>query len=706
MRIYEFAKEYNIPLKTVIEKLEGAGITVKSHMSALSQEGLNALKSLIEQPTSSKPENIKVEKKVEKKSEVKKIAESKPVEKKAILEQSSNKSQPLKIAEKNEIIKPVQKVQVPPSSSVLTKTNSVTTSDSSSGSDSSEKKIFIENRSMTVAQAASFLEKPINEVILSLLKLGIAATKNQTINEIAISKLAKQYEAELIKPVKQTIQKNQLASKSALDTEESIERHPVVVVMGHVDHGKTTLLDYIRKTKVASREKGGITQHLGACQAVTSQGTIVFLDTPGHEAFVKIRERGIKVADVAILVVAADDGVMPQTIEAINQARALSLPIIVAINKIDKVDATRLETIKRQLAQQDLLPEDWGGSTICVPVSALTGDGVDKLLEMVLLQAQIMDLRARVDRPAQGFILESKIEKGRGPVATVIVQNGVINIGDYFITGQSVGHVTSLIDSFGKKLLQVIPATPVQVAGFETIPQVGDLFKIVPKQEYAKARNRGVIDDVSSMSTRLLKENAINIILKTDNKSSQEAIIDAIDRLTVKKEHTFNIIQANVGDIKESDVELAANTHSAIIGFSVKTEVNASSLAQKLQVSIELYDIIYRLLEHLEEQIAAKKKTEFIKKKIGEATVRAVFDIKDVGIIAGCYVKDGRFTKDGFVAVYRRNKKIGEGPIKSLQREKKSVKEVHAGFECGFVIEGLTDWEVDDRVECFIDVAQ
>lgn len=559
----------------------------------------------------------------------------------------------------------------------------------------------------TVAQVAEQLYRPVNDIILALLKLGLLSSKNQLLNEKVIAQLAEYYKVKLLKPQTATAEKDPMSAVKPAEGRTLQDRLPIVVVMGHVDHGKTTLLDFVRKTRVAQKEKGGITQHLGAYEASTSQGNIVFLDTPGHEAFSRIRMRGSKVADIAILVVAADDGIMPQTIEAISHARAANLPIIVAINKVDKVEPTRLEGIRRELAQHDLLPEDWGGQTIAVPISAKTGKGIDQLLDMIILQAQMMELKADATSTARGYILESKLEKGRGVVATFIAQQGALHIGDTFVCGSTFGRISSMVNSSGERIKEVGPSIPVQVAGFSDLPGAGDLFEVVSAQEQQERMRKLRETPKAGFATKAISsENAINIIVKTDSHSSKEALLGSIAKVSKSVEKGFNILLSGVGDISESDVILAENTGSVIIGLHVKAEPNAALLAQRLRVGFNLQDIIYKLLESLEEMARGKQEVKMISTKIGEAVVRKVFDIKDLGVIAGSYVRDGRFNRDGKVVIYRGNKKVGEGKIKSLQRDKKTVKEVHTGFECGFIIENFGDFQVDDRVECYLEMPE
>lgn len=552
---------------------------------------------------------------------------------------------------------------------------------------------------MSSAVFAQTLGIPANEVILTLLRWGVIAPKNQLLDEDVIRRLAEHYGVNVIVPAVADEQKDEV---SISDDAVIKARPPVIVILGHVDHGKTTLLDFIRNSRVASREKGGITQHLGAYQVDTKHGGIVFLDTPGHEAFTKIRARGVKTADIAILMVAADDGIMPQTVEAIKFVKQMDVPIIVAVNKMDKADQTRLEVVKRQLSEHDLLPEEWGGRVIVAPISAKTGKGVDELLELIDLQAQVMELEADYAGEAKGYVLESKLEKGRGSVATILLQRGVLRIGDYFVAGNVSGRVSSLVSSSGKQLKEVGPADPVRVAGFSGLPNAGDVFEVVSKKTARRSRPE---DDRAKGV--LLKEKAINIIVKTDTNSSKEALLDSIKKVSKKNKHTdFAIVSSGVGDISERDVTLAANTRSAILGLHVKAEQNALNLAKKDGVSIALFDIIYKLLEDLQERAEKAKEIKMVDKKIGEGAILKVFDIKKLGIVAGCMVKEGIFSRNGKVVVWRGKQKIGEGAITSLQREGKNVKEVHAGFDCAFMAEGLEDFLEDDRIECFVQVPE
>lgn len=686
MRVYEFSKKYGVSSKDILAQLHDAGFEVKSHMSVLDDAAIAFLAQSFEKSekkvTQQVPEEAtrqvspppSVEKKPEviSKPEVHKHVQPEKKQIKDVAIATTRKTVPNRFAPKKEEIppKPKELLLVP----------------------------------QTVATIADSVGRSVSDVILTLLRWGTLANKNTLLPEEIIERLAQQYGVPLVKPTsKKKVEEKALRP---LD-EESVhlqQRLPVVVILGHVDHGKTSLLDFIRKTRVAAKEKGGITQHLGAYVAHTGSGDIIFLDTPGHEAFSKIRARGVKVADVAILVVAADDGVMPQTIEAIKHAKSMEVPVMVAINKIDKVDPSRIEATRRDLAQHNLLPEEWGGDVVMVPISAKTGQGIDQLLEMIVLQSQLMELRADASGAGKGYILESKIEKGRGPVATLLSVHGQVAVGDYFVAGITGGRVSSLVDSAGMRISKVGPSIPVQVAGFEALPSAGDYFEVVSKEEYkAKARTR-MDAPRATASKPLITKDMIGLIVKTDTDSSKEALLESIEKLSHKSPIGFVVIQAGIGDVSESDVILASNTGARIVTLHTKGEPNAASLALQRSVAIDTFEIIYKLLEYLEAFAKSKVAPVLVRKKVGEAEVRRVFDIKNVGVIAGCYVTDGNILRNGIIVGWRGSQKIGEGSVASLQRDKRSVKQVNAGFECGIIAEGINDWEEGDRIEFFIEV--
>ncbi len=677
MRIYEFAKEINVSTKQVLQALQDNGFNVKSHMAILTDPERVVLVRVFVQ------DNAKLGGVVESDQGLK-DSENAISQTKEVPVKQDIKSPP--IATRGVIR------QEFPGSIRATPKESVP----------SVKSISL--RQMTVGELSQAVGVQVSEIILLLLRWGVVAPKNHALAENLVARVAQHYQIEIVQPVAAQ-ERPHIGTNIATGVSfqgRLQERRPIVTVLGHVDHGKTTLLDFIRKTRIAAREKGGITQHLGAYEAETPRGNIIFLDTPGHEAFSKIRQRGIRVADIVILIIAADDGVMPQTVESIKRAKSMHVPIIVAINKVDKVDQRRIDVVKRELSQHDLLVEDWGGDVVCVPISAKTGLGVDALLEMIILQAQLMELRADISGHAKGYVLESRLEKGRGPVATLISQHGTLTVGDYIVSSSTGGRISSIVDSAGARLSSALPAIPVQVAGFENLPEAGDYFEVVAREEYRAAVQR-IQSNKAVVAEKFHTEGAMNIILKTDTDSSKEALIEAIAKLSKKSESGFNILHAGIGNISEGDVEHAYNTGASLVGLHVKIETNAMLLAQRKHVTVSLFDIIYKLLEDLEQRDASTKKVVMVRVKIGEAEVIRVFDIKNIGIIAGAQVKDGRIVREGILVVSRAGRKIGEGKLRSLQREKRSVKEVHQGYECGFMIEKYDDWAIGDKVECYIE---
>lgn len=748
MRVYELAKDLGIQSKELLAALKDGGYTAASHMAVLSDEALVYLEKRFKpQPkVSSKPEVAKNKpeiKESEKKEPIKSVPQTplhKPPQKEKIESAmpltSQKQPEPKKIIstrqafedfELNEM-REQEHIKRLLQSTGLPGVNVVGQQQPPRRRRRKRKqRVVVQEvrkepvttatleKSLPLFEAAELLGKSSGDLIMALLKKGIVCNRNYVLPTETIRELGQQFGITI--DVKET--QADLADrheKKASFHSEGVVRWPVVVVMGHVDHGKTTLLDHIRKMNVAATEKGGITQHIRAWEVNSAHGKIVFLDTPGHEAFSYLRQRGSKVTDIAILVVAADDGVKPQTVEAIKHAKEADIPIIVAINKIDKASPSSIETVKRQLSQYELLSEDWGGQTIFVPLSAKTGQGVENLLEMIILQADLMELKAKVDVPAQAFVLESHVEKGFGPVATVICKEGTLKPGDFFICGTSTGKVRILIDSHGKRIAQAGPSTPVQVVGFDTFAGVTDWLKVVPQNEYAKARSQGVTEAPTSntqatqpVAAQASEKNKkfINLIIKTDTRGSKEAVMDSIDKLI--KQHKdikcpINIITAGIGDISESDIELSDNTDAILIGLHVKVEKNAQILAKDKKIDLQTYQIIYEMINHLEKLLLSKKEIVMKWNKVGEAEVRKVFDIKGVGVIAGCYLKDGVLSRGNKVVCMRNGKQIGEGKVSTLQRDRKTVKEIHAGYECGFISEGFTEWQEGDTVICYAEV--
>ncbi len=569
---------------------------------------------------------------------------------------------------------------------------------------------------MALFEVAELFGKQSSDLVLALLKKGQVCNRNHILLPDVIKSLGQQFNIAVTIPNASDKSSSVVARKAS---DKGQARWPVVVIMGHVDHGKTSLLDYIKKMNVAASEKGGITQHIRAWEAATAQGgKVVFLDTPGHEAFSYMRQRGSSITDIAILVVAADDGIMPQTVEAINHAKAAGVPIIVAINKIDKVSSpSAIETIKRQLAQHELMPSEWGGQTEIVQVSAKTGQGIDALLELIVLQAELMELKAERNVTPKAFVLESHVERGFGPVATVIVQEGTLKVGDFFICGGSTGKVRILVDSHEQRIKEAVPSTPVQVVGFDSFNNIGDELKVVPQQEYSRARSQKSAEIQAPTAApqlsaaELLGQNAkakdkksINLVIKTDTRGSKEAVMDCIDKVIKANKEIkcpVNIVTTGIGDITEGDIELAENTDAIILGLHVKIEKNAQSMAKDKGVNVQVNGIIYELVDYLSALIKSKKEAVFSWNKVGEATVKKVFDIKGIGIIAGCYMREGVLSRGNKVVCMRGNKQMGEAKVTSLQRDRKTVKEIHAGYECGFTADGFNEWQEGDSVICY-----
>jgi len=708
MRVYEFTKQNSMKNKDVLDILQQNGFDITSHMAILPQEALAFLTVHFQE---------KNKKNISKSISIVAPTANEQIKKEVIAEQEPMKVRD-SIPQKKVLTKePFVKKQQTQQPSIIEK-NSVKTVDQKDFTQvqpvslATPKQLEIKKEAMTVSTFSAVTGKPASDIIIVLLRKGIMATKNQILPAETVAFLAEHYQISLMqqqKAQKQETHVSQVLKDDSLEA-DLVPRKPVVVVVGHVDHGKTTLLDYIRKTRVAAREKGGITQHLGAYEAQTEFGSIVFIDTPGHEAFSMMRVHGINVADIVILIVAADDGMMPQTLEALRLAQDANLTIVVAINKIDKVAPARIEEIYKQLSQHNLLVEAWGGQIVCVGISAKTGKNVDKLLEMVSLQAELLELKANLKRPAIGYVLESLMERGRGPVATVILRHGILKVGDHFSTGNMFGRVSSLIDSYGVNVQHIGPSEPVRVAGFPKMPKVGDLiqvglFKEVQHQAHI-VENKEFADASKSSGQLFLNENGLAIILKTDSLSTQEALVTALQKISGKAFKKLSLVRTGVGAINESDVEFAADTGAIIYALHVKIESNAALLAQQHNIDVRQFHIIYKLLEDVEVIAERGKPIKMITKKNGEAIVLKVFDIKKIGIVAGARVVSGVLTKDSKLVVMRGKAKIGEGKIMSLQRDKKSVKEVHKGFECAFMLADFTDWQVDDRVESFIQVPE
>ena len=566
----------------------------------------------------------------------------------------------------------------------------------------------------TVKEFADLIGQKLNDVIKKFMELGYMPTINQPVDADAAQIVAESFGLKL----EQVIAEDEEAfmEEAVVDEATLSPRPPIVTIMGHVDHGKTTLLDAIRKTRVTETEAGGITQHIGAYKVKLKDREIAFLDTPGHEAFTMMRARGAKVTDIVVLVVAADDSVMPQTIEAIDHAKAAKVPIIVAINKVDKPEAN-VTRVRNELSQHDVVPEEWGGKNIFVEVSAKQKIGIEQLLEMILLQADMMELKADYNRPAKGTIVEAKLDRGRGPVGTVLVNTGMLKVGDSFLVGTIAGRVRALIDDKGRKLEKAGPSTPVEVIGFPDVPQAGDIFVVMDDERKARQialnrlhkqktaaivqKKKLTLDDLYER----VKEGEIrdlNIILKADVQGSVEAVKDALSNLT-HPHVKVNVIHTGTGGINESDVMLAAASTAIIIGFNVRPDAKASALKDKEGVDVRLYNIIYEAIDNIKKALEGMLEPTITEKVLGRAEVRSLFQISRLGTIAGCYVIDGKIARaSAGIRVIRDNIVIYDSKISSLKRFKDDVKEVQTGYECGIMVENFNDMKVGDILENYI----
>ena len=566
---------------------------------------------------------------------------------------------------------------------------------------------------ITVGELASRMKKTAAEVIKLLMKNGVLAAVNQTIDFDTAEFVATELGCKVEKEVTVTIEERIIDDH--VDTAEELQtRAPVVVVMGHVDHGKTSTLDAIRKTSVTAGEAGGITQHIGAYTVDVNGNMVTFLDTPGHAAFTSMRARGAKSTDIAILVVAADDGIMPQTIESINHAKAADVPIIVAINKMDKPTANP-DKIKEQLTNYELIPEEWGGDTVIVPISAKTGQGLDDLLEMVILSAEVLELKANPNRRAKGTVIEARLDKNRGPVATLLVQNGTLNQGDIVIAGTSVGRVRVMTNDKGRTVKTAGPSVPVEITGLAEVPAPGDEFNAVTDERMARElveqRKQAIKDAAANAMSKVTLDNlfarmqegemkTLNLIVKADVQGSAEAVKASLEKIS-NEEVRVKVIHAGVGAINESDVLLASTSGAIIVGFNVRPDAAAQANGMRAGVDMRFYRVIYDAIDEIEAAMKGMLAPKFEEVVIGHAEVRMTYKVSAIGTIAGCMVKDGKVTRDAQVRILRDNIVIHEGEIGSLQRFKDAVKEVTAGYECGMSVAKYNDIKEGDIFECF-----
>lgn len=679
VRVYEYAKEIGKQSKDIIKVLRESEIEVSNHMSMLTEEGLAKLDSIFK----AKKEEPKAEKVAsnQNQSDTKKHKKKKNKKEK---NKKSNKQQPAII-------------EAPTEETI------------------SEDTILVRD-GMTVGELSEVLSVNSTELIKKLfMELKIMANINQSLTLEQIELIAMDYGKEIQEEVE--INKEDLDLYFEVEDEEKNlkERAPIVTIMGHVDHGKTTLLDTIRNTRVTAGEAGGITQHIGAYQVRTKDKKITFLDTPGHAAFTTMRARGAKITDVTILVVAADDGVMPQTIEAINHAKAADVPIIVAVNKMDKPQANP-DRVMNELVEYGLISEEWGGDTIFVPISALKGEGIDELLENILLVTEMQELKANPNRLALGTVIEAKLDKGRGAVATLLIQNGTLNVGDPLVVGNTYGRVRAMINDRSKNIHTAKPSTPVEITGLQDVPNAGDRFVVFGDEKTARQigekRQQQYIETTrqanSAVSLDTLFEQMkqgemkdLNIIIKADVQGSVEALAMSLAKIDVEGVNV-RIIHTGVGAINESDITLAVASSAVVIGFNVRPDNNAKQMAATEQVDIRLHSIIYKVIEEIEAAMTGLLDPEFVEKVIGLAEVRQVYKVSKIGTIAGAYVTEGKVSRDGKVRVIRDSVVIYEGEIDTLRRFKDDVKEVQSGYECGMTVENFNDIKEGDVFEVYI----
>ncbi|HBM3606055.1 TPA: translation initiation factor IF-2 [Listeria innocua] len=765
VRVYEYAKEHQVSSKKVIEALKDLGIEVANHMSTINENALRQLDNAID-GTNKKAEAPKKE------STSNENGNSKGPNKPNMTNSNEKSNKPNKqaTANKSQGAKPATNKPANTSNQTQSsgnkqqaggqKRNNNNNSNRPGGGNPNrpggnnrpnrggnfnnkgrntkkkgklnhstvpptppkpkelpEKIVFSE--SLTVAELAKKLYREPSELIKKLFMLGVVATINQSLDKDAIELICDDYGVQVEEEIKVDVTdldvyfENEL--NEAVDESKLVERPPVVTIMGHVDHGKTTLLDSLRNTKVTLGEAGGITQHIGAYQLEIHDKKITFLDTPGHAAFTAMRARGAQITDITILVVAADDGVMPQTIEAINHAKAAGMPIIVAVNKIDKPQANP-DRVMQELTEYELVPEAWGGDTIFAPISAKFGEGLENLLDMILLVSEVEELKANPDRRAIGSVIEAELDKGRGPVATLLVQDGTLNIGDPIVVGNTFGRVRAMVNDLGRRVKKVGPSTPVEITGLNDVPQAGDRFVVFEDEKTARnigetrasralvaqrsATNRVSLDNLfEHMKAGEMKE--VNVIIKADVQGSVEALAASLRKIDVEGVNV-KIIHTAVGAINESDITLAAASNAIIIGFNVRPTTQAREAAENESVDIRLHRVIYKAIDEIEAAMKGMLDPEFQEKIIGQAQVRQTINVSKVGTIAGCYVTDGKITRDSGVRIIRDGIVVFEGEIATLKRFKDDAKEVAKGYECGITVQNFNDIKEDDVIEAYV----
>ena len=692
VRVYELAKELGITSKKLIEVMKGMDIKVNNHMSTLTDDEAKKVMSILTGQTGGRqPDKEDAE---AKKDQVAKKPEEEPEKK------PEKKAEAKKEEAGEEKPAPSRKAR-----------KAIQEEKRAAALKAQKPKIRLEGQ-VTLAELAGHFDLPATQLITELMDMEVMASLNQPLSPESVELLADEHGFE-IDYIEDPIEEELLAVCEGEGGKE-ILRKPVVTVLGHVDHGKTSLLDSIRSAKVTDGEVGGITQHIGAYQVDVNNKQIVFLDTPGHEAFTAMRARGAQVTDVAVLVVAADDGVMPQTIEAINHVKAAQVPIMVAVNKIDKPDANP-DRVKQQLSEHGLVSEEWGGDTIFVNVSAIRGDGIEELLEMILLLAEVGELKACPERTARGSVVEAKLDRGRGPVATVLVQDGTLSVGESLICGSIAGKIRAMNNDRGERIQSAGPSTPVEILGLNEVPLAGDTFQVVGDDKVARqvAEKRAAkLKEASRRVQRVTLDDLfkqiqegevkdLNLILKADVQGSVEAVQDALNKLSLE-EVQIKIIHTGVGAINESDIMLASASNAIVIGFNVRPDANARKLAEQDKVDVRLYRIIYEAIEDIKNAVTGLLKPIMKEVILGQAEVRELFKVSRLGNIAGSYVIEGKITRNAMIRVIRDGTVVHDnGKIDSLKRFKDDVKEVLTGYECGILLENFNDLNEGDIIEAY-----
>ncbi|MED3552148.1 translation initiation factor IF-2 [Cytobacillus praedii] len=732
MRVYEYAKKQNVSSKDVITKLKDMNIEVSNHMTTIEAAAVQKLDGIYGKKEEKQPQmqnkQSNTHQKPQQNGQVKtnsadngnhssanKNNSSKPAAKTAGQGNQSRENKPFNKNNNNQR-----------GNSFNNNNNNRNKNKNNKGKQQqapvtpTPKKVkelpakITFTESLTVAELAKKLYREPSEIIKKLFMLGVMATINQDLDKDAIELIASEYGVEVEEEV--IIDTTDLEVYFTNDDDgDLVERPAVVTIMGHVDHGKTTTLDSIRNTKVTAGEAGGITQHIGAYQVEENGKKITFLDTPGHAAFTTMRARGAQVTDITILVVAADDGVMPQTIEAINHAKAAEVPIIVAVNKMDK-EAANPDRVMQELTEYGLVPEAWGGDTIFVPIAALKGEGIDNLLEMILLVSEVEEYKANPNRNAVGTVIEAQLDKGRGSVATLLVQNGTLKVGDPIVVGNTFGRVRAMVNDLGRRVKTAGPSTPVEITGLNEVPQAGDRFVVLDDEKTARqvgeSRAQQALQAQRSEKTRVSLDNLfehmkqgemkeLNLVVKADVQGSAEALTTALQKIDVEGVNV-RILHTGAGAINESDITLAAAFNAIVIGFNVRPDINAKRAADTEGVEIRLHRIIYKVIEEIELAMKGMLDPEFEEKIIGQAEVRQTFKVSKVGTIAGSYVTDGKITRDSGIRLIRDGIVVFEGEIDALKRFKDDAKEVSQGYECGVTIKNFNDVKEGDIIEAFI----